>query len=88
VGETPTDLARRYERLQRLTPPGVLGHVPLAEWRQGRLVGTVEEVREQLDRWGALGVSTLVVGAGALPFVVAGPDDVEMLAAACSLVAP
>ena len=88
VGETPTDLAHRYERLQRLTPPGVLGHVPLAEWRQGRLVGTVEEVREQLDRWGALGVSTLVVGAGALPFGVAGPDDVEMLAAACSLVAP
>jgi alkanesulfonate monooxygenase SsuD/methylene tetrahydromethanopterin reductase-like flavin-dependent oxidoreductase (luciferase family) len=62
--------------------------VSLAEWRQGRLVGTVEEVREQLQRWEALGVSTLVVGAGALPFVVASPDDVEMLAAACSLEAP
>jgi probable F420-dependent oxidoreductase len=88
VGESPSDLASRYERLQRLTPPGVLDHVPLAEWRRGRLVGTVDEVREQLRGWEALGVSTLVVGAGALPFVVASPDDVEMLAAACSLGAP
>jgi probable F420-dependent oxidoreductase len=88
VGETGSDLARRYERLQRLTPPGVLDDVPLAVWRQGRLVGTVEEVREQLQQWEALGVSSLVVGAGALPFVVAGPEDVEMLAAACSLGAP
>jgi len=45
-------------------------------------------VREKLHRWEAMGVSTLIVGAGALPFVVAGPDDVEMLAAACSLDAP
>jgi len=88
VGETASDLARRYERLQRLTPAGVLDSVPLAEWRQGRLVGTVEEVREQLQRWRGLGVSTLIVGAGALPFVVASPDDVEMVAAACSLGAP
>jgi len=88
VGETPSDLARRYERLQRLTPPGVLDDVPLDEWRQGRLVGTVGEVSEQVHGWEALGVSTLIVGAGALPFVVASPDDVEMLAAACSLGTP
>jgi probable F420-dependent oxidoreductase len=88
VGETPSDLVHRYARLQRLTPAGVLDAVPLAEWRQGRLVGTVEDVREQLHAWADLGVSTLVVGAGALPFQVASPDDVEMLAAACSLVAP
>lgn len=88
VGEDPSDLARRYERLQRVTPSGVLDGVALATWREGRLVGTVEEVREQLHRWEALGVSTLIVGAGALPFAVAGPDDVEMLAAACSLEAP
>ena len=88
VGETRSDLVRRYERLQRLTPAGVLDGVPLDEWRRGRLVGTVEEVREQLQQWRGLGVSTVIVGAGALPFVVASPDDVEMLAAACSLVAP
>ena len=35
-----------------------------------------------------LGVSAIVVGAGGLPFTVASPDDVEMLAATCSLEAP
>ena len=88
VGETSSDLARRYERLQRLTPSGVLDGKSLAEWREGRLVGTVEEVREQMQQWASLGVSSLIVGAGGLPFTVASPDDVEMLAAACSLEAP
>ena len=88
VGENPPDLARRYERLQRVTPNGVLDGVPLEVWRKGRLVGTVEQVREQLYRWESLGVSTLIVGAGALPFAVAGGDDLEMLAVACNLKAP
>jgi alkanesulfonate monooxygenase SsuD/methylene tetrahydromethanopterin reductase-like flavin-dependent oxidoreductase (luciferase family) len=88
VGETPSDLTHRYERLQRLTPKGVLDGMSLAQWREGRLVGTVEDVREQLQRWAGLGVSAIIVGAGGLPFTVASPDDVEMLAAACSLEAP
>jgi alkanesulfonate monooxygenase SsuD/methylene tetrahydromethanopterin reductase-like flavin-dependent oxidoreductase (luciferase family) len=85
VGETPSDLTRRYQRLQRLTPKGVLDGMSLAAWREGRLVGTVEEVREQVQQWADLGVSAIVVGAGGLPFTVASADDVEMLAAACSL---
>jgi alkanesulfonate monooxygenase SsuD/methylene tetrahydromethanopterin reductase-like flavin-dependent oxidoreductase (luciferase family) len=88
VGETPADLARRYDRLRRAAPAGVLDGVSLAEWREGRLVGTVDEVREQVHGWESLGVSTLIAGAGALPFSVAAEDDVEMLAAACSLEAP
>jgi alkanesulfonate monooxygenase SsuD/methylene tetrahydromethanopterin reductase-like flavin-dependent oxidoreductase (luciferase family) len=88
VGESASDLSRRFERLQRVTPAGVLDGMTLAEWREGRLVGSVEEVREQLQQWRALGVSTLIVGAGAVPFAVSGPDDVEMIAAACSLEAP
>jgi hypothetical protein len=48
----------------------------------------VDEVREQLEVWRALGVSTLVLGGGALPFSIGSGDDVEMLAAACSLGAP
>ncbi len=57
----------------------------LAEWRQGRLVGMVEEVGEQLERWADLGVDELVIGAGAVPFALTCADDVEMIAAACSL---
>ena len=85
VGEDEADLARRYERLQRQSPKGVLDGTTLSEWREGRLVGTVEEVREQLDVWRELGVATLILCAGAVPFSVVDDDGVGMLAAACSL---
>jgi probable F420-dependent oxidoreductase len=76
VGEDERDLPRRFERLRAATPSGVLDGVTLDEWRVGRLVGTVDQVREQAEQWAALGVETLVVGAGALPFQVASIDDV------------
>ena len=81
-GDDQADLERRFERLKTRTPAGVLADVPLAEWRQGRLVGTVQEVREQAEEWDGLGVETLIVGAGALPFQVGHLDDVVMLARA------
>jgi probable F420-dependent oxidoreductase len=82
VGEDEPDLARRFERLRAVTPPGVLDTVTLDEWRQGRLVGTVEQVQEQVAGWGALGVETVILGVGALPFQVASLDDVDALAGA------
>ena len=88
VGEDRADLARRFDRMADLAPPGVMEATSLDEWRVGRLVGTVDEVREQLAGWEALGVDTLILGAGSLPFAVTSADDVEMLAAACSLGAP
>ena len=83
AGEDEADLARRYRRLQELSPPGVVDGMPLEAWRRGRLVGTVEQVGEQVDRWSSLGVSSLVLSAGALPFAVAAGEDVELLAEAC-----
>jgi probable F420-dependent oxidoreductase len=79
-GEDDADLVRRFERLRALSPPGVLDGVTLEGWREGRLVGTVEEVREQVTAWEGLGVETLVVGVGAVPFAVTTLDDVELLA--------
>lgn len=84
VGEDVADLSRRFERLRRSAPPGVVAG-SLDGWREGGLVGTVEEVREQLSGWEALGVSTVVVSPGAIPSSLAAPDEVEMIAAACSL---
>lgn len=83
AGEDEADLARRYRRLQELSPPGVLDHVDLARWRQGRLVGTVEQVGDQVRRWESLGVSSLVLTPGAVPFALPNADDVELLAEAC-----
>lgn len=88
VGEDEADLRRRFERLQRLSPPGVLDGTSLREWRHGRLVGTVDQVREQVAGWAELGVSELIVGAGAIPFALGSEDDLAMVAAACSLETP
>jgi probable F420-dependent oxidoreductase len=85
AGEDEADLARRFRRLQELSPPGVLDGVELADWRAGRLVGTVEEVGEQVRHWESVGVSSLVLTAGAVPFALACGDDVELLADACRL---
>ncbi|HEX4493245.1 MAG TPA: LLM class flavin-dependent oxidoreductase [Acidimicrobiia bacterium] len=78
-GEDERDLARRFERLRAATPKGVLDGVSLDDWRKGRLVGTVDEVRAQLDEWESLGIETIIVGAGALPFQVGDLDDVALL---------
>ncbi len=82
AGEDERDLLRRFERLQAATPPGVLDGVSLDDWRVGRLVGTVEQVRDQRDEWATLGVETIILGAGALPFQVGALEDVELLAEA------
>lgn len=85
VGEDGADVARRFERLGELSPPGMLAGVGLDDWRRGGLVGTVDEVREQLGEWAAVGVSTVVVTPAAMPFTAAAEGDSETVAAACSL---
>ncbi|MET0276523.1 MAG: LLM class flavin-dependent oxidoreductase [Acidimicrobiia bacterium] len=79
VGENDADLARRFAHLVDVTPRGVLDGLTLDDWRVGRLVGTVEQVREQVAGWHELGVGELIVGAGAVPFAITGLDDLEML---------
>ncbi len=78
-GENERDLARRFELMAASAPPGVMRGQDLATFRAGRLVGTVDEVREQVATWQALGVDTLIAGIGAVPFHVSSRDDVEML---------
>ena len=85
VGEDRRDLRRRFDRLCQLSPPGVMDGRSLDEWGRDRLVGTVAEVREQAAEWEALGVDTLILSVGALPFSVTVADDVAL--AAASLVA-
>ncbi len=79
-GEDERDLERRFDRLREVSPPGVLDHVTLEQWREGRLVGTTDQVREQAEEWAALGVETLIVGLGAVPFAVTALDDLESVA--------
>jgi probable F420-dependent oxidoreductase len=87
VGEDHADLERRFARLRERSLPGVLDGVGLDEWRVGRLVGTVEEVAEQLAGWRDLGVGSLVVSLAAVPFSIVDDDAVALVAAASTLVA-
>lgn len=80
VGEDEADLRRRFERMADLSPPGLLAGTTLDEWRVGRLVGTPEQVRSLAGEYAALGVETLVLGAGCVPFQVVALDDVDLLA--------
>jgi alkanesulfonate monooxygenase SsuD/methylene tetrahydromethanopterin reductase-like flavin-dependent oxidoreductase (luciferase family) len=84
VGDDEADLKQRFERLRELSPPGIRTLSDLDTFRAGRLVGTADQVREQVGEWEALGVDTIVLGVGALPFQVTGIDDVERLASAVS----
>ena len=72
-GEDEADLERRFERLRTRHPAGVLDRVTLEQWRRGRLVGTLEQIQEQAATWGDLGVETLILGVGAVPFHVGRP---------------
>jgi alkanesulfonate monooxygenase SsuD/methylene tetrahydromethanopterin reductase-like flavin-dependent oxidoreductase (luciferase family) len=83
-GEDERDLQRRFDRLRTNSPPGVLDGLDLSTFRTGRLVGTVEQVREQIGAWEALGVDTIMLGAGAVPFQIGSRDDVELLLHACA----
>src|SRR5262249_11321085 len=81
-GEDERDLERRFVALGASSPKGVLNS-DLATFRQGRLVGTVDEVQTQVRGWDELGVETLIVGVGAVPFQVSTLSDVELLLHAC-----
>jgi alkanesulfonate monooxygenase SsuD/methylene tetrahydromethanopterin reductase-like flavin-dependent oxidoreductase (luciferase family) len=79
-GEDDADLARRFDRLRERMPRGILDATALDDWRAGHLVGTPEQLREQVATWEALGVEELVLGVGAVPFSLGAFDDVELLA--------
>lgn len=78
VGEDERDLEQRYERMRKRAPGGMLDAVPLDAWRAGRLVGTPDQVGEQLAGWSSLGVDQLVACVGPLPFSVSDPSDVAL----------
>lgn len=84
AGDGRRDLLRRFERLLRRAPAGA-PVVTLDEWRRDHLVGTIDEVREQVEAWAGTGVDELIVNPGPVPFHAVDIDDLRSLAQACSL---
>jgi probable F420-dependent oxidoreductase len=85
AGRDEADLRARFERLIGRTPEGVFpdrtkgSAVSWEEFRRDHVTGTVGEVTDRLGRLADLGVREVIVTAGALPFQVADPEDVELL---------
>ena len=82
VGTDEADLRQRWRRRVETAPGGMFDREDFDEWRRSRLVGTVEEVREQVATWRTLGVRLLIANLGAVPFSVTDTDDLDLVASA------
>ena len=81
VGRSEEDLRRRWRRTgPALGSPG--GPPGLEEYRRGRLVGTVEQVAEQVTAWRESGVAMLILDLAALALTETTDDDVDLVVSA------
>jgi probable F420-dependent oxidoreductase len=79
VGRDADDLAARWRRLQAWTPGGALDRVELADWAASRLVGTPDQVLEQLRGWQTQGVEQVVCSFAGVPFSVFEDEQLELV---------
>lgn len=78
VGESRSDLARRFQRWRDLAPKGTLD-VDLDDFAVDRLVGTPEDVLERAVAFRELGADELVLNLGPLPFSWFEESGLELL---------
>jgi probable F420-dependent oxidoreductase len=82
AGDDEADLKRRFERLAKRTPPGILKApnsetgVSWDEFRKGNLVGTPDEVAQKLGSLAELGVEEVIFSLGSIPFQLGDEEDV------------
>jgi alkanesulfonate monooxygenase SsuD/methylene tetrahydromethanopterin reductase-like flavin-dependent oxidoreductase (luciferase family) len=80
LGRDADDLAARWRRLQAWMPGGALDGVELRDWAASRLVGTSDQVLEQLRGWEARGVEQLICNFAAVPFSVFEDEQLDLAA--------
>jgi alkanesulfonate monooxygenase SsuD/methylene tetrahydromethanopterin reductase-like flavin-dependent oxidoreductase (luciferase family) len=78
VGRDADDLVARWRRLQAWMPGGALDGVELRDWAASRLVGTADEVLEQLRGWQARGVEQVMCSFAAVPFSVFEDEQLDL----------
>ena len=80
AGRDEADARARFERLAEVSPPGVLGPgVSWEDFRRDRVAGGKQEVIDKLGSLAALGVESVVVGLGVVPFQVSDLEDVAFV---------
>jgi probable F420-dependent oxidoreductase len=79
VGEDEADLRARWDALGRWMPK-VLEGQSIDAWHADALVGTVEQARERVAAFEALGVEEIIVAPAPLPFAIPDPPMLELFA--------
>lgn len=80
VGEDEVDLHDRWRALQRWAPGDALAGEMLEDYARGALVGTPEQVAEQVAAFEALGVEEIILSPASLPFAVAEDSELDVIA--------
>ncbi|HZD00804.1 MAG TPA: LLM class flavin-dependent oxidoreductase [Actinomycetes bacterium] len=79
IGRDPDDLVERWRRLQAWAPGRSLDKVELAEWAAPRLVGTPDQILEQLRAFQERGVEQVVCSLSNVPFTVFEDEQLDLL---------
>jgi alkanesulfonate monooxygenase SsuD/methylene tetrahydromethanopterin reductase-like flavin-dependent oxidoreductase (luciferase family) len=79
IGRDADDLAERWRRLQAWAPGGALDRVELAAWAAPRLVGTPDQIVEQLRGWQERGVEQVVCSFSNVPFSIFEDEQLDLL---------
>lgn len=82
IGRTEADAEAAFERARDAFPGDAMRDETWASWRADTLSGSIEQVRERVDAFAALGVTDVVLSPWALPFTIAEPEQVELFAEA------
>jgi probable F420-dependent oxidoreductase len=80
IGRDADDLAEHWRRLRAWAPGGALDSVELSDWAASRLVGTADQVVEQLRGWQERGVEQVVCSLASVPFAIFEDAQLDLLA--------
>jgi probable F420-dependent oxidoreductase len=80
VGEDEADARSRWDGFVRWAPGGAFDGASLDDWSADTLAGGVDQAMERLGAFARLNVEEVVVNPAPLPFAVADPEMVDLIA--------
>jgi probable F420-dependent oxidoreductase len=80
VGEDEADARSRWDGFLRWAPGGAFDGASLDDWSADTLAGGVDQAMERLGAFARLNVEEVVVNPAPLPFAVADPEMVDLIA--------
>jgi probable F420-dependent oxidoreductase len=82
AGASEDEARAAFERGRAAFPGDAMRKETWESWRADTLSGSIEQIRERVDAFAALGVTELIVSPWVLPFTIAEPAQVDLFAEA------